>query len=133
MSAVGKFLGHDRIHGNHHVSLLGHLFVAVLNLLTDPLLEGLADHDGADVHDPLLRSLRKVDVVGEEVGDVWLVGDELEDLFDGERLVLRHVEVLDLVVEQVPLLLVQYVFEEVHGRVVYRREPLSQERAKYLP
>ena len=61
-------------------------------------------------------------IIGEEVFDLWHVSDELQDLLDGERLVLRHVEVLDLIVEQVLLLLVQDVLKEVDGRVVYTKE-----------
>ena len=121
MGAVGELLGHHRVHGDHHVSLLRHVGVPLLHLLADPLLERLIDHGGADVDDPLLRRLGYILIIGEEVFDLWHVSDELQDLLDGERLVLRHVEVLDLIIEQGPLLLVQYVFEEVHGRVVYRR------------
>ena len=40
------------------------------------------------------------------------------DLLQRQVLVLRHVEVLDAVVLEVPLLLVQYVLEEVDGDVV---------------
>ena len=77
--------------------------------------------------------LVELHTVGEEVGDVWQVGDELQDLLDGEVLVLRHVEVLDLVVEQVSLLLVQDVFQEVDGRVVCRKAELSRTVGRHLP
>ena len=119
---VGELLGHHRVHGDHHVSLLRHVGVALLHLLANPLLERLIDHGGADVDDPLLRRLGYILIIGEEVFDLWHVSDELQDLLDGERLVLRHVEVLDLVVEQVLLLLVQDVLKEVDGRVVYTKE-----------
>ena len=97
--AVLELAGHDRVHGDHHVALLRHQLVAVLDLLADPGLEGPVDDGGADVDDPLLRRLRQVLVVGQVRLDVGDVGDELEDLLDAQALVLRHVEVLDLVVQ----------------------------------
>ena len=60
------------------------MIVALLDLLADPPLERLSDHGGADVDDPLLRSLDEVLIIREEVGNVWQVGDELEDLLDAE-------------------------------------------------
>ena len=99
VGAVLELLRHDRIHGDHHVALLGHQLVPVLDLLTHPGLEGLVDDGSADVDDPLLRRLRQVLVVGQVRLDVGDVGDELEDLLDAQALVLRHVEVLDLVVQ----------------------------------
>ena len=50
-------LGYLRVHLDHEVVLHGHLGVAGLDLLLDPLGEGLADHGGDDVADPLLRRL----------------------------------------------------------------------------
>ena len=125
VGAGSELLSHDGVHGDHHVALLRHQGVAVFDLLADPSLEWLVDDGSTDVHDPLLRRLRQVLVVGEEGLDIGIVGDELEDLLDGEALVLRHVEVLDLVVEQVPLLLVQDVFQEVYRGVVCTKLGMS--------
>ena len=58
MGTVGELLCHDGIHGDHHVPLLRHGLVAILDLFTYPLLEWLADHGGANVDDPLFGRLR---------------------------------------------------------------------------
>ena len=65
---------------------------------TDPLLERLADDRRTDVDYPLFRSLRYVLIVRKEVSDIGNVGDELQDLLDGERLILRYMEVLNLII-----------------------------------
>ena len=82
------------------------MLIALFDLHPDPVLERLSYHGGTDVDNPLLRRLHEVSVIREEVGNVWLVGDEFQDLLDAQGLVLRHVEVLDLIIQQVPLLLV---------------------------
>ena len=92
VSAVLELGGHHGVHRDHHVSLLRHQLVAVLDLHGDPLLEGLIDDRSADVDDPLLRRLREVLVVWEEGLDEWDVGDELENPLDAQTLVLRDVE-----------------------------------------
>ena len=125
MSTVLKLRCHHRVHRDHHVSLLRHQLVSVLDLFTHPLLEGLIDDRCAHVDDPLLGRLREVLVVGEEGFDVGDVGDELENLLDAQTLVLRDVEMLDLVVLQVPLLLVQDVFEEVDRCVIWTKMKMS--------
>ena len=56
--------------------------------------------------------------------DVWDVREELENL-DTQSHVLGDVEVLDLVVLQVPLLLVQDVFEEVDRCVIWKKMKVS--------
>ena len=126
MGAGSELLSHDGIHGDHHVALLRHQGVAVFDMLADPSLEWLVDDGSTDVHEPLLRRLRQVLVVGEEGLDIGIVGDELEHLLDGEALVLRHVEVLDLVVQQVPLLLIQDVLQEVDGHVICMKRARGQ-------
>jgi len=84
VSGVGELRGHDRIHRDHHVAFDRHLLVPVLDLLADPLLEGLADDSRDHIHNPLFGSLRQILVVREEVSDVWLADDEFEDLLNRE-------------------------------------------------
>ena len=133
MGAVGELLRHDRVHGYHHIPLFSHGFIPIFDLQADPCLERFTDHCGADVDDPLLRCLRQVDIVWQEVGNISLIHDELQDLFDAQGLVLRHVEVLDLVIEEVPLLLVQDVLQEVDGGVVCNMKTISQYGTRDLP
>ena len=113
------------VHRDHHVSLVRHLLVAVLDLRSDPLLERLANHSRTDIDDPLFRRLGEVLIVWEVVGDVWLTADELQDLLDRQALILRHVEVLDCIIEQEPLLLIVQVFEEIDRHVVCMKSQVS--------
>ena len=100
----GAELGrHRRIHGDHHLFLLLHEDVALLDLLIDPLLEGVPEDGGANVHDPLLGNLREVELVRQVEVDESLSGDEGHHLLDAEVLVLRHVQRLHIVVAQVCL------------------------------
>ena len=101
MGTVGELLCHNRIHGDHHVSLLCHSFVAIFDLGAHPLLERLANHCGADVDDPLLGHFLQVWLIGEVEIDLRLVADELHDLFDGEVLVLRHMHGLDVSIVEI--------------------------------
>ena len=133
MGAVLEVGGHHGVHRDHHVSLLRHQLVPVLDLLGNPFLEGLIDDCSAHVDDPLLRRLREVLVVGEEGFDVGNVGDELENLLNCQRLVLGHVEMLDLVVLEMTLLLVQHVFEKIDRGVVCRERTVSEGRKLDLP
>ena len=50
-------LGDLRVHLDHQVLLHGDLFVARLDLLPNPLVEGLADDGCSDVANPLLWGL----------------------------------------------------------------------------
>ena len=133
MGAVLELLIHLSVHLYHHVSFLRHQLVPILDLRTNPLLEWVADDRRADIDDPLLGRLYQINVVGEEVSDVGLVRYEVQYLLDREALVLRHMELLDLVVHQVSLLLVEDVLQEVDGRVVYIEEGLSQGKVRDLP
>ena len=109
--------GHLRVHGDHHLLLVGHLSVPVLDLLLDPGLERCANDGSADVDDPLLGRLRQVRRVRQVQLDVRLGADELADALEREVLVLRAVERLDLVVLQLPLPAVHEVFQEVNGDI----------------
>ena len=133
MSTVLKLRRHHGVHRDHHISLFRHQLISVLDLFTYPLLEGLIDDRSAHVDDPLLGRLREVLVVGEEGFDVGDVGDELENLLNCQRLVLGHVEMLDLVVLEMTLLLVQHVFEEIDSGVVCRERTVSEGRKLDLP
>ena len=112
---LGRHLG---IHGDHDLLLLAHQCIPLLHLLRDPGLELFTENSRDDVDQPLLWDFRHVDLVGEVHEHVGLVDDELEDLLDGEVLVLRHVEGLHLVVVDVCLPPGQDVLEEVDGDVV---------------
>ena len=110
--------GHLWVDVDHDLLLLGHLGVALLDLVDHPGLERLADHGGADVDDPLLRRLRQVWVVGHVGGDVGVLHGELGDILEVEALVLRHVDRLHLVFRHVSLLPREDVLEEVDRDVV---------------
>ena len=115
-----EFGCHLWVEGDHHLSLLGHLGVPLLDLLGHPVSECITDDRGTDVHNPLLRRLRQVNIIRQVVGNVGQVADEDHDLLDGEVLILRHVHVLDAVVLQVGLLLVADVLQEIDRDVVYK-------------
>ena len=118
MRGVDELLGHLWVHRDHQLSLLGHQGVALLDLLSHPLLEWCAKHGCNDVDEPLLGRLWEVDLIGQVVGDIRVVVEEHHDLLQRQVLVLRHVEVLDAVVLEVPLLLVQDVLQEVDRDIV---------------
>ena len=118
MGGVVEHLSHFRVHADHELSLLNCLSVSVLHLHTDPSLEGFADDSCTHIHNPLLGYLHQVRIVRQVVSNVRQVGDVLKDLLHRQTLVLRDVEVDNVVVLQVALLPVQHVLEEVHGHVV---------------
>ena len=89
MGAGLELRGHLGVHGDHHLLLGAHDGVALLNLVGHPGLELAAEDDCTNIHDPLLGHLLQIDVVWQEVGNVWLLRHELEDALDGEVLVLR--------------------------------------------
>ena len=111
-----------RIHCDHQLALLRHQGVAILDLLSNPSPEGITEDSSADVHNPLLGDLREVWLVREVVGQVALAAHILEDLLQGEILVLRDVERLHLAVQDVALLASQEVLQVVDGSVVCRKE-----------
>ena len=121
MGAGGELGGHHRVHGDHDLLLLGHQGVALLDLLEDPLSEVVADDGGAHVHDPLLRHLLQVRRVREVEPNLGLAGDVGHHLLEGEVLVLRHVDVLHVLVGEVGLLPTKDVLEEVDGHVIWRK------------
>ena len=125
MGGVDKLLGHLWVHRDHQLSFLRHQSIAFLDLLAHPLLEWSAEHGSNDVDQPLFGRLGEVDLVGQVVRDIRVVADELHNLLQGQVLIHRHMEVLDAVVLEMPLLLVQNVFEEVDGDVVCSNTKMS--------
>ena len=113
-----EFGCHCRVQGNHHLSLLSHLDVPLLDLFGDPFSELLTNNSGANIHNPLLRRLWQVNVIRQVVGNVRQVADEDHDLLDREILILRHVQVLDAVVLEVGLMLVADVLQKIDRDVV---------------
>ena len=102
---------------DHEVSLHGHLGVAVLNLLRDPVLEILTDDSGNYIYKPLLGYML-------DIFWIWKISVHLveparpvEYLLDAQVLVLGHVERLDLVVGHVSLLSGDDVLQEVDGDI----------------
>jgi hypothetical protein len=135
-----EFGCHCRVQGNHHLSLLSHLDVPLLDLFGDPFSELLTNNSGANIHNPLLRRLWQVNVIRQVVGNVRQVADEDYDLLDREILILRHVKVLDTVILQVGLLLVADVLQKIYRDIVCMERVIMrlwrQERTKsmlYLP
>ena len=82
-------LGDLRVHLDHEVVLHGHLGVAGLDLLLDPLGEWLADHRGDDVADPLLRRLGQLNLLLRQILEDMrvVVGHEPHDLLDAEAFI----------------------------------------------
>ena len=78
-----------RVHLDQQVLLLGDLLMAELDLLLDPLVEGLAEDGRDDVADPLLLRLgdleRRMGQVAEDMR--VMVGQELEHLLHTEPFV----------------------------------------------
>ena len=121
MGAGTELVRHHRVHLDHDLLLVGHQGISILNLLLDPGLERLSQDSGTDIDDPLLRCLRDVGFVGQVMRDSRLLAGELEDLLQGQVLVLRHVHGLDFVVRDVRLLLGQDVLQKVDGNVVCKQ------------
>ena len=92
-----EFLSDLRIESDHHIILLIHLVVSLHNSAFDPMLERLSDDGRTDIDEPLLRNLGQVDVVRQIELDVRVSRAKHKDLVDGERLVVRHIEVLHIV------------------------------------
>ena len=96
MGAGLELLVHLGVHVYHLTPPLGHGCVPHLDLLLDPVAESLADDSGQDVADPLLRHLIKVGRVRAVQGDGWVLRCEFPDVLQGQVLIGRHVDGLDL-------------------------------------
>ena len=75
MSRGTELGGHLRVHRDHHFLLGAHNGISFLDLVVHPLLEAIAQNYSTYIDYPLLRDLRKVDVVRNVIGDVGLVAD----------------------------------------------------------
>ena len=118
MGAGAELCRHIRVHGNHHFLFGIHELVPFLDLVIHPLFELLADDHGTDVDNPLLGHARQVDIVGQIVRNTGLVAGELQDILEGQVLVLGHEQGLDLISFHERLLPVNQVFHEIYGGVI---------------
>ena len=104
MGAGAKLSRHIRVHCNHHFLFGIHELVPFLDLVIYPLFELLADDHGTNVNNPLLGDPRQVDVVGQIIRNTGLVAGELQDSIEGQVLVLRYEQGLDLISFHISLL-----------------------------
>ena len=133
MSGGGELGGHLLVHGDHHLLLGAHDRVSLLDLVVDPRSELVAQDHGADIDQPLLWDLRQVDVVREEVANVRLVTDEREDAVNGQVLVLRDEQGLDLLVGDVRFSPGKDILQEVYGHVICTKKAVRQGIFRNLP
>ena len=89
-------MSYRRVHIYQELLLLRDLFVPLLHHLADPGLEFRADDAVGQIDDELLVEL--LDLLGNRhvFHELLVVADLREDLLDGEALVLRDVDVLDV-------------------------------------
>ena len=80
MSGGLELLGHQWVDGNHHLTLVLHDHVPLLDLLSHPVAEVLANDCSTNVHDPLLRRLRQVTQVRKVAINSRLPVDEVHDV-----------------------------------------------------
>ena len=133
MGGGGELLGHLGVHRDHELSLLRHLGIALLDLVGDPVLEWLTRHGSYNVDQPLLWRLGQVNRVWQVVEDARVVVDLLHDLLNRQALVLRDMEMLNLVILDVAFLLVQHVLQEVNCDVVWTKERVRRQARNHLP
>jgi len=82
-----------------------------VHLLGYPGAEGSTNHGSTDIDNPLLGHLLEIWIVRQVGQDVRLELAEVADMLQGQVLVARHVDCLDLVVGQVLLATVEQVLE----------------------
>ena len=87
-----KLGGQLRIHRNHDFSLLCAFSIPNLDLVSNPILEWLANDGSTDIHNPLLQNLRQVFFVRKVLSHFWLAIDERKDLLEAQILVHRNVQ-----------------------------------------
>ena len=119
MSAGLELGRHHRIHRDIDLFLLCHQSISFFYLRLNPFLEVSSDYGGANVHDPLLWDLRKIRLIREVKIYLSLVADELHHALERQVLVLRDVDILDLIIVKIRLPTCQDIFQEVDCRVVY--------------
>ena len=98
MSGLSKLLRHLRVDGNHHVLFALHMLVPRVHLLSYPGTEGSTNYGSTDINYPLLRDLLEIWLVRQVVKYIGLLHSEVTDMLQGEVLVARYVDSLDLVV-----------------------------------
>ena len=111
VSGLSELLHHLRVDGDHHVLLALHVLVPRFYLLSYPGAEGSTNYGSTDIDYPLLRDLLETGFVRKVIHDVLLLRGEGADMLQGQVLVARHVDCLDLVVRQVLLATVDQVLE----------------------
>ena len=124
-----------RVHADQHVLLCRDEVVTLLDLIADPIQEGLADDRRAYVADPLLRRLPELILGWQKEYDVLMLHEEVEDLLQLQVLISRHMDMDDLPHWNDLLLTLDEVLQEVQGhRVNWRQVRLDvdcQERKDF--
>ena len=133
VGAGGELGHHVGVHRNHDLFLFSHYGISVLNLYRHPILEGRSQNGRAHVHDPLLGDLRQVGRVREVEVYLGVLTHEIENLFDGQVLVLRYVDDLYGIIVQICLLPLHEVFHKVHGYIIYIKEGVRIESVTNSP
>ena len=83
-----------------HLLLIGDFLIARLDLCPDPICEIVFEHGGDDVANPHAADFVELLPVGEIAIDIiGLPAAEFLDLLQGQRLVVRHGDVLDFLRE----------------------------------
>jgi len=90
-------LGNVRVHLNVELLLRGQLFIANFDFVLHPAFERFSEHSVGDVEQPLARQADQVTVIRQVVVDERVLLGCGEDVVDGEFLILRTVEILDVV------------------------------------
>ena len=89
--------GDLRVKLDYVAALADYLAVALLDLISDPLGELYLQYRGANITDPLLWRLVDLLLIGEVLVDLLVaVIQEQGDLLDGEPLILRDIDVPDV-------------------------------------
>ena len=133
MGACLEFLGHVRIHCDHEVPLVCHFSIAIFDLISNPSLELISEDCSTDIDDPLLRNLLEIRLIWQVQIGHWLVTDELQDLFDGQALVLRDMDGLDVIIVHPGPFAADDVLEEVDGDIVWKKSWMRRAFQDDLP
>ena len=71
--------------------------VSFLDLSLDPVSERLADYRSSHVGNPLFRKTVDLLMVRRKVFVAhWIIVKKLQHTFDGERVILRYIDLLDV-------------------------------------
>ena len=85
------------VHVDAEVALLDDGGVPVVNPFLHPSREFIFGGGVDDVAEPLLWQLLPVQLIGQVLEALVVLGDEVLDLLDAERVILRDREVLDII------------------------------------